>query len=182
MTETTPAALTFTLPVKPTDADTVTLLTEPLSAGGADGVTVADAPGMSAVAEYAPSAGAVFAVTLTVKLAVDMRLWPSVTETVMLFAPTVAEQSAAMLAVTLPLLFVSPETLRPAGTLDAATIRLPAGVASSLTVAMGETPPALPCCRATAAAGVMDGEPLMLSAKFVLAVAPQLSVAVTVTV
>ena len=65
---------------------------------------------------------------------------------------------------------------------DAATVKLPAAVKSSLIVATGEAEPALPCCRVTAADGVIVGAPLTVKVNEAVAVAPQLSVAVTVTV
>ena len=96
------------------------------------------------------------------------------------FAPTVAAQFAVISAVIAPLLFAGFVTLRPVGTLDAVTVKLPAAVKSSETVAMGEVAPALPCCRETDAAGVIVGAPLTVKVNEAVAVAPQLSVAVTV--
>ena len=104
------------------------------------------------------------------------------TETVTIFAPNVAPQAAAIVAVTLPLLLTRLEIVKPAGMFEATTDKPPAGVKSSETVARAAVVPALPCWRKMAAAGVIVGEPLMLSMKFALVVAPQLSVAVTVIV
>ena len=179
---TTPAALTAKLPVKPPEAEAEMLLTLPLSVGAADGVAVVEPPGASETPEYAPNVGGVLAVTLTVKLAVAVKPPSSKTCKTIVFAPGVAPQRATMLAVTLPLALVKPLRIKPGGTLWAETVRLFRAVKSSEIVATGETLPLLPCCRETAAAGVMVGEPLTVKVKFALVVAPQLSVAVTVMV
>jgi hypothetical protein len=70
--------------------------------------------------------GAVFAVTLTVKLAVELPPFESVTVNPTVFAPKVALQSAARVAVIVPLLLVIPVTEMPEGTVVAATVKLPA--------------------------------------------------------
>ena len=67
-----------------------------------------------------------FAVTLTVKLAVELPLFESVTVNPTVFAPRVALQSAATVAVTVPFLFVIPVTEMPGGTVVAVTVRPPA--------------------------------------------------------
>src|SRR5437660_1404542 len=79
----------------------------------------------------------------------------------------VALQGAAPVAVTVPPVFEIPVTVRPAGTVVAVTVSVPAASSASLTIAMVDTVPALPCCLAIGAAAVMfggvlaslDGEP-----------------------
>lgn len=92
-----------------------------------------------------PSVGAVLAVTLIVTLAVELKPAPSVTCKVSVFAPNVAPQVAAILPEIVPLVLVKPVSVKPVGTLRAVTVRLPAGVKSSETVAKLEIVPALPC-------------------------------------
>src|SRR5438445_445866 len=75
----------------------------------------------------------------------------------LVLAPTVAVQLAATLAVIVPLVLVMLVTLRPVGTVVAVTVKLPAAVSTSLTVAMVETVPALPCCRDSAVPAVIVG-------------------------
>ena len=120
--------------------------------------------------------------TLTVRLAVAVKLPPSVTVRVTMFAPVTALQLAVMVALIVPLALVIAVTDKPAGTPVAVTVKALAAVKSSPTVAIVAVVPALPCCRVTGAATVMVGAALTLSVKFALVVAPQLSVAVTVSV
>src|SRR5213593_2217073 len=91
--------------------------------------------------------GGLLAVTLTVRLSVALRPPLSVTVNATMLLPREAEQLAATVAVTVPLVLVMPVTERPAGTLVAVTVRLPARSCASLTVAIVETVPAAPCWR-----------------------------------
>jgi hypothetical protein len=68
----------------------------------------------------------VFAVTLTVKLAVALPPFESVTVNPTVLVPKAAPQLAATVAVTVPLLFVMPVTEMPEGTVVALTVKLPA--------------------------------------------------------
>ena len=70
---------------------------------------------------------------------------PSLTLKPTVFAPTVAEQAAATLAETVPVLFAIPVTVKPAGTVGAVTTKLPALCSASLTVAIVLLLAALPC-------------------------------------
>lgn len=126
--------------------------------------------------------GAVFAVTFTVKLAVAVKPPPSVTVKVTVFAPRVALQLAAITAEIVPLLLVTFVTVKPVGMLEAVTVKLFAAVRSSLTVATLDALAVLPCCRVTDAAAEIVGAPLTVSDAVLCEVAPQLSVAVTVSV
>src|SRR6266516_1198005 len=99
----------------------------------------------------------VVAVTLTVKLAVAVAPPPSVTCKPTMFAPTVAAQEAATSAVMVPLVLTRLVTLMPAGADVTVTIRLPAGVSASLTVAMVEVVAALLCWRDRVGAAVIVG-------------------------
>ena len=129
-----------------------------------------------------PSVGAVFAVTLTVRFAVDVPPFESVTVSTTVLAPGVALQAAATVAVMVPFVFVMPLTVIPTATVDAVTVKLPGGWSGSLTVAIVLTVPALPCCLVSGPPGVMAGGVLTVSVKVLVAAAAQLSVAVTVTV
>ena len=122
------------------------------------------------------------AVTLTVNVAVAVALRLSVT--VKVKVALVAVHDAATLAVTLPApSILRPETVTPAPLNGVAvTFKVLAAWSTSATVAMAETMAALPCCRVSGAAAVIAGEVLTCKAKVALVVAPQLSVAVTVTV
>ena len=123
------------------------------------------------------------AVTLTIKLPVAVPLLESVTVRTIVLFPSVAVQLAAMLAVIVPLLLVIEVTVIPAGTVVAVTTKLPAGVSLSLTVAIVETEPAVPCCRESAAPAVIVGRLLpTLIVKVASVVWLQLSVALTVMV
>lgn len=155
---TTPvAATTVTVPVNPAEAVAVTLLMLTLSLGAALGVTERVCARSIVVAVYVPSVGGVFAATFTVKLACAIAPPASVTVNTMLFAPTVAAQSAVMFAAIVPLVFVMLVIVMPAGTVVAVTTRLLAEVSISLTVAIFATVPALPCCLLSAAAAVIAG-------------------------
>jgi hypothetical protein len=101
--------------------------------------------------------GSELAVTLTGRLAVAVPLLPSVTVSTTVLAPRAVLHKAAVLAVIVPLILLIPVTVSPAGTVVAVTIKLPAAVSLSLTVAMVETVPALPCCRVNTAAAVIVG-------------------------
>ena len=65
--------------------------------------------------------------TFTVRLALVARR-PSETWRPTRYVPGVMPHDAATAAETVPLLFVRPDTVRPAGMLGAVTVRLPAGV------------------------------------------------------
>ena len=129
-----------------------------------------------------PKTGAVFAVTLTVNVADADALILSVTVSVKV--ELVAVQEAATLAVTLPapsivmLLSVTPVPV------NGVKVKLSAlGTWSgSEMVAIWLLVAALPCCRVSGPPAVMVGGVLTDKVKAVLVVAPQLSVAVTVTV
>jgi len=54
----------------------------------------------------------------------------------MVLLPVEIVQLAAMSALTVPLVLTMLEMVRPVGTLVAVTVRLPAGLSASLTVAM----------------------------------------------
>src|SRR5438876_4245107 len=128
----------------------------PLSLGPVAGLTVAGPPFATDAVLYV-SVGAAFADTLTVRLAVDVALPESVTVKTTVFAPVVALQTAATVAVIVPAVFVIPITVMPAGTVVAVTVSVPAASSASLTIAMVDTVPALPCCLAIGAAAVMFG-------------------------
>ena len=175
--------LTLNEPVKPADAVTVKLEIVPLSVGGAEGVTVAPAPVLiGPVAGYVPSVGAVFAVTLTVSVALAVALLASVT--VKLKTEVVAPHAALRLAVTLPAASIKTlEIVTPApATGVMLTVKELAGWSASETVAIWELVAALPCCRVSGPAAVIVGGALTVNVKVALVVAPQLSVVVTVTV
>jgi hypothetical protein len=82
---------------------------------------------------------------------------------------------------TAPLALTMLVMVMPGGALTTVTTKLPAGVRSSLTVAIPETVPAEPRCRVMLCP-LMPGGPLTIRLIVRVAVAPQLSVAVTVTV
>ena len=124
------------------------------------------------------------AVTFTLKEPSVLRL-PSLALSVIALAPNVAVQAATRFAVTVPLVLVMAETVKPAGTVGAVTTKLPALDSKSLTTATVLLVAAEPCCRLRPTAGVMVGavfKSLTNSEKVVVELAPQLSVAVTVTV
>ncbi len=73
----------------------------------------------------------VLAVTLTVRLVVLVPLLPSVTVNTTVFAPTVAAQPAATLAVIVPAVLVIEVTVMPVGTVVAVTPKLPTAVSVS---------------------------------------------------
>src|SRR5690242_5754339 len=126
-----------TVPVKaPETFWTASEATEPLSLGPLAGSALPAPAALTARPEtpYA-SVGAVLAATLTVRLAVLVRLSPSVTVSGTEFGPVVAAQVAATSAVTVPVVLVMLVTVMPLGGL-AVTVRLPAGVSTSLTVAI----------------------------------------------
>ena len=81
---------------------------------------------------------------------------PSLTCRTIVLLPVEIEQLAAMSAFTVPLVLVMLEIVRPVGTVVAVTVRLPALLSASLTVAMVVLAAADPCTRALPT-GVMDG-------------------------
>ena len=183
LTRTTPvSALTVTVPLKPLETATVTPVITPLSVGGAVGVRARDWPMLTRAEVYAPNIGPVLAAMLTVMLALVVKPPPSVTVRTTVFAPTAAPQPAVTCAETVPLVLAKPLSAMPLGILVAATVRLPAGVASSLTVARFEVKPALPCCLVSGAAALTVGALLTVRTNDAEVVAPQLSVAITVIV
>lgn len=121
------AGFPVNVPVKPGGVAAVTLAMEPLSAGAAVGVTVAEPPGCSVVAAKAPIVGAVFGVTLTIKLAVAVLPVLSITCKTTVLGPSAAVQDAETVAVTVPLTFVIPVTVMPGGALTTVTTSVPGG-------------------------------------------------------
>src|SRR5205807_6863420 len=73
---------------------------------------------------------------------------PSLTCRTIVLLPVEIEQLAAMSAFTVPLVLVMLEIVRPVGTVVAETVRVPALLSASLTVAMVVFTAADPCCRA----------------------------------
>src|SRR5215470_4155257 len=90
--------------------------------------------------------GGSLAKTVMIRLPVEVSE-PSLTCRTMVLAPVVMEQLAAISAFTVPLVLTMLEIVRPGGTLMAVTVRLPAGLSGSLTVAMVVLNRAEPCCR-----------------------------------
>ena len=119
---------------------------------------------------------------MTVNVAVLVAPLPSVA--VKVNVALEAAQEATTSAVIVPEVLTMLEIVTPLDgfALVTATVMLPAGVASSETVAMIELLAALPCCRTSGPAAVIVGGELTASVKLAVEVAPQLSVAVTVTV
>ena len=72
---------------------------------------------------------------MTVRFAVAVPLKLSCTWNVITYEPIAITLSAAMFADTVPPVLVIAETVRPAGTTVAVTVRLPAASSASLTVA-----------------------------------------------
>src|SRR4030095_6510087 len=101
--------------------------------------------------------GVVSAVTLIVRLPVAVALPASETFNPTRFAPRVAEQATAIDAVIVPLVLVIEEMEMPRGTEVTVTIRLPAGVRSSLTVAIVCTAEGLSCWREIVAGLICGG-------------------------
>src|SRR5438105_4145899 len=89
--------------------------------------------------------GGVFAVTFIVKFAVDVSE-PSETCRTSVLLPIAEPHAAAILAVIVPLVFRIPLTMIPDGMVIGVTVRLPAAVSASFTVAMVELVAAVPCC------------------------------------
>ena len=119
-----------------------------------------------------PTVAGVFGVTVTTNVPVVIAPSVSVTFSVTLFAPIAALQSAATFAVIVPLVLVMPVTVMPVGNgPTVVTTRLPGGSSASLTVAIVETVPGLPCCLITvpATAGVIDGGVLAMQMTLELA-------------
>lgn len=125
--------------------------------------------------------GAVLGVTLTVKVALAVA--PVVSVTVKLKTELVALQAAITSAVTLPEgAMTTLEIVTPAPETGVMlTDKELAAWSASATVAICELADGLPCCRVSELAA-MVGTVLTKSVKLELAVAPQLSVAVTVMV
>src|SRR5436189_6033447 len=107
------------------------------------GLLLVEAPAFTEAAAYV-SVGAVLAVTLTVRFAIAVPEFPSVTVRTTVLAPGVAVQSAATVAVMVPAVLVREGAVMGAGTDVAVTTRLPTAVSVSLTVAIVETLPAVP--------------------------------------
>lgn len=84
--------------------------------------------------------------TLTIRFAFAVKE-PSETCSTIVLSPVVAAQSAAMSAVIVPPVLTMLVTVRPVGTVVAVTVKLPAAVSLSLTVAICELLAAMPCCR-----------------------------------
>ena len=103
-----------------------------------------------------PSVGAALAVTLTLKLPPVLKL-PSLTLKPTELAPTLAEQLAERLALTVPAALTRLLTVKPAGTLGAVTVRLPGLDCASEIVAIMLLLAAEPCWRVTPAVGVRVG-------------------------
>ena len=125
-----------------------------------------------------------FGVTLTVKVALDDA--PAESVTVSVKVAFVAVQDATTSAVTLPLASTAMfETVTPLTVAEAPPLTVTTNVFSassaSLTVAICEFADGLPCCR-DKVAPVIVGIALTVNWEVVVVVAPQLSVAVTVTV
>ena len=146
------------------------------------GELLVDPPAFTEADAYVTE-GAVFAVTITVRFAVAVPELPSVTVKTMVFAPIVAVQSAATVAVIVPAVLTIEVTVSPAGTVVAVTTKLPAAVSPSETVAIALMVPAEPRWRVRAAAAVIVGKLLpIVSVKLASVVALQLSVALIVIV
>ena len=98
--------------------------------------------------------------TLTVRLAVAVAPPPSVTLSTTVLSPSVAEQSAATVAVTSPveeLGALIEVMLMPAGALITVRTKSCLGVSASSTVAIVAVVPALPCRRIAVAPAVIVG-------------------------
>ena len=118
-----------------------------------------------------------FALTATVSVAVELNA-PSLTCSVKV-AVLAGPQAATRLAVIVPLVLDMAEIVTSFDVLPptTVTVRLPADVSASLTVAIVELLPALPATRATPLAAVIVGSALTVSEIVASVVAPQLSVA-----
>jgi hypothetical protein len=133
---TTPVVVsTDKLPVKPALAEAVMDAIDPLSVGAALGDAVLFTPVVTLVVLYVPCTGAVLAVTFTVKLPFVLKA-PSLTLKPTVFAPTVAEQAATTSLVIVPVVLTMFDTVKPAGTVGAVTVNVPAALSASATTAI----------------------------------------------